>query len=258
MNELMQLVSLISVCMLIAPGCTVASEPEGESNGADDPAVVTARAVSALLADGSMVAEDYLFQGQRLNAPNCYYHLDMQTDGNLVAYKQGQVPIWQTHTYVNPYSPEGFFARLQTDGNFVVYSSAARPLWNSHTNGVGASAKLRMQDDGNVVIYSGSPLQARWNSGTYQQTLAFPCNSVPKSDVSHVFSNLMAIGTSLGLPFEDTYLSGCGIVCVNKTGCVGFNSTAPNPSVAGRCTLLSAITGFQATPNVLAGIRQIQ
>lgn len=86
--------------------------------------------------------------------------LVMQSDGNLVMYRQGGSARWATGTDGKP------FGRLdmQTDGNLVLYDPAGKPLWATGTNGH-AGARLVMQDDGNLLIYSTSGT-ALWASGT--------------------------------------------------------------------------------------------
>ncbi len=106
--------------------------------------------------------------------------LAMQTDGNLVLYKNG-TPLWNTVTNGNP----GARLILQTDGNMVVYGSDDAVLWSSYTvtrpsfldqvtTGIentklfiGQSMetadrkyRLILQSDGNLVLYS--PTRAIW------------------------------------------------------------------------------------------------
>ena len=59
-------------------------------------------------------AEQYLYAGQGLvGGGGCYYHLDMQFDGNLVLYA-GNTAYWATNTV-----GRGAYAVMQSDGNFV-------------------------------------------------------------------------------------------------------------------------------------------
>lgn len=60
------------------------------------------------------------------------FEVDMQADGNLVAYN-GAGPAFQSNTAGNP----GAFLRMQDDGNLVVYSQAGVMLWNTGTNARG-------------------------------------------------------------------------------------------------------------------------
>jgi hypothetical protein len=84
----------------------------------------------------------------------------IQTDGNLVLYKNGVGAIWATHLYGSDHVLE-----MQTDGNLVIYNSARQPRWSTHTWGRNG-ALLRVQDDGNVVIYSHQG-QVLWSTGTW-------------------------------------------------------------------------------------------
>ncbi len=79
--------------------------------------------------------------------------LVMQTDGNLVVYRNG-VAVWSTST-----SGAERVLRMQTDGNLVIYSGATA-IWSSNTSGY-AGAFVRIQDDGNLVVYRGT--EALWS-----------------------------------------------------------------------------------------------
>lgn len=110
------------------------------------------------------------------------YRLILQTDGNLVLYKQEIVPskahpkdrlqydivdgaaMWNSKTA----GKGALKAVMQTDGNFVIYNKNGKALWNTGTQGHPGS-KLSLQTDGNLVIYGPSGkkfLQALWNTGT--------------------------------------------------------------------------------------------
>ncbi len=123
------------------------------------------------------------------------YHLDMQSDGNLVVYN-GSTPIWASNTnWVSQQvtsgvpclqtgqwmsndtylvSPNGqYVALMQDDSNFVLYHATStqppnpdwsRPYWSVNGNAssnLGGKAQggkyvARMQDDGNFVLYNGT------------------------------------------------------------------------------------------------------
>lgn len=120
-------------------------------------------------APASASTSDTLNPGQTLlggsSLRNGPYHLDMQTDGNLVLYVDNQTDrsvMWSSHTEQNP----GAWAMMQTDGNFVLYSATNLPLWQTQTNGH-PRASLALQGDGNLVLYNssaGNP--ALWNTAT--------------------------------------------------------------------------------------------
>lgn len=99
-----------------------------------------------------------LHSGDMLKSPTGCFVLIMQTDGNLVLYGSGNVPLWHAGTHGHA----GARAELQTDGNFVVRGADDRALWNSGTQGRPA-ATLRVQNDGNLVIYDASD-QPLWAS----------------------------------------------------------------------------------------------
>jgi hypothetical protein len=104
---------------------------------------------------------DALFVGQSLVSDNCYYHLDMQGDGNLVLYAGPGTGSarWATNTrgHDEPY------AIVQGDGNFVVYNiDPMQTLWNAGTSR-GARSVLWLQNDGNLVVYPAtSPGKDYW------------------------------------------------------------------------------------------------
>ena len=88
--------------------------------------------------------------GDSLRSPNGSYHLNMQNDGNLVAYDAANTQIWASAT-----SGTGSYAVMQTDGNLVVYSAAGQPLWASNTDGH-PGAYLTLADDGQPTVRSSS------------------------------------------------------------------------------------------------------
>ncbi len=110
---------------------------------------------------------DKLPSGQKLEpgwllyAPNGFYYVEMQTDGNLVLRNDVGTALWSSGTAGNA----GAYAILQTDGNFVVYSAAGKALWSTDTTGDNG-ATLEMQDDGNLVLYTTSGA-APWSSKTH-------------------------------------------------------------------------------------------
>jgi hypothetical protein len=108
---------------------------------------------------GSMVAGQSLGVGQSLNSCDGRFRLILQTDGNLVLYKNGSIALWSTVTS----GQSAHFAPMQSDGNFVLYSTSLQPLWNSGTANF-PGAFLALQNDGNLVIYRNGV--ALWNTGT--------------------------------------------------------------------------------------------
>jgi len=101
-----------------------------------------------------------LYQGDYLTSNDKRFKLIMQTDGNLVLYKNNNVAIWHTVTFGKPYINR---LVMQGDGNAVLYDKNDKYYWNSHTNNY-HNGYLVLQNDGNLVIYQNGI--ARWNSGT--------------------------------------------------------------------------------------------
>ena len=98
-------------------------------------------------AGGILQPNSTMFPGQVVYSPNQRYHLNLQKDGNVVLYRQGQV-IWAAQT--NGSRPKEL--RMQPDGNFVLYGRG-KTLWATNTGG-NPGAQLRVQNDGNMVIYT--------------------------------------------------------------------------------------------------------
>ncbi|MDT5029994.1 MAG: hypothetical protein QOC94_165 [Actinoplanes sp.] len=106
-----------------------------------------------------------LTSGQQLTSSNGRFHLNLQTDGNLVIY-DGSSPIWATGTWNLPSGSRPTRAEMQADGNLVLYNDANQPAWASGSWGSDrVNPFVELQDDGNLVIYHNgrSPL---WASGT--------------------------------------------------------------------------------------------
>jgi cell wall-associated NlpC family hydrolase len=105
-----------------------------------------------------------------------------QTDGNLVMYSKGNLPLWTASGgktgYAEDTLPAGaelspgealwstdgqYEAVMQGDGNFVEYAPGGKPTWSTGTSA--ANSSIAMQTDGNLVVYSPSG-QAQWASST--------------------------------------------------------------------------------------------
>ena len=106
-----------------------------------------------------LLPDQVLDAGSELLSPNGRHRLVMQSDGNLVLYRQSGAPKWATGTDGRQIGA----AYMQGDGNLVLYC-AAGAVWASGTDG-NAGAILVMQDDGNLVIYSAGGA-ALWATGT--------------------------------------------------------------------------------------------
>jgi hypothetical protein len=99
-------------------------------------------------------AGEWLFSGWNLASQSGTYSLNMQSDGNLVVYRDG-TSLWSSGTQ----GWTGANAFVQTDGNFVIYGASGAP-WSSGTKGAAYDPILTMQDDGNAVLYGRSAVWA--------------------------------------------------------------------------------------------------
>ena len=112
-----------------------------------------------------------LGHGQELISRNRKYRLIMQTDGNLVMYRNDGAVRWHTHTHGKGCPP--YQLVMQGDNNLVVYAYGWKATWHTHTHSKGAAgARAVLQDDGNFVIYDGRS-QVLWHSGTYGKYFFF-------------------------------------------------------------------------------------
>ena len=150
---------------------------------------------------GIMPQGNQLGIGASLISSNKRFHLNMQSDGNLVLYKEPEhLPIWHTNTI----NIGGFRANLQRDGNFVVYTDKSVPIWNSRTQDRGENY-LKVQNDGNMVIYAKdengqiNPVRryAQWTSATNGRTTNLRTESLNLTSVV----NIGATKTQEALPY---------------------------------------------------------
>ena len=106
-----------------------------------------------------LVGGQQLSSGQFLQAEAAACRLVFQTDGNLVAYKEG-VAYWNARTGG---VASGGSALMQPDGNFVVYDALGVARWSTGTAG-NRGAYLGIENDCNVVL-RGAGGAALWASG---------------------------------------------------------------------------------------------
>ena len=104
-----------------------------------------------------------LNQNQYLRSRDGRFRLIMQTDGNLVLYKEGVRALWHTQTGGRPYITRCI---MQTDGNLVLYNSGTTPYWWTGTTSY-PGGYLILQNDGNLVMYQNGV--ARWHTATANQ-----------------------------------------------------------------------------------------
>jgi hypothetical protein len=225
---------------------------------------------------GSAFVGEFLFAENSIVDANCYYHLDMQADGNLVTYAGAgrSSPKWATSTnrWCDPNFPFGCIAadsrdnyvELQSDGNFVVYAhkdlNSSKPphaWWASGTAGRLLDV-LFQQTDGNVVLYKSALVpftsqNAIWASGhTGPSGSTSPCGMT--ATTWHVDTNCDLIATFVGSATSND-VAGCGQLCNNTSGCTGFSYNQGT----GQCT---GYTSLGISPSVvpstnLCGVRLV-
>ncbi|MBB3094093.1 hypothetical protein FHR83_001742 [Actinoplanes campanulatus] len=85
--------------------------------------------------------------GDILRSSDSLYQLRMQTDGNLVLYRNGAA-VWTPNTWGNP----GAETVMQPDGNLVIYRANKTPAWDTKTYGTAAD-RLVLFDDGRLELH---------------------------------------------------------------------------------------------------------
>jgi hypothetical protein len=108
-------------------------------------------------------AGESLLENQELRPGGRRPFLVMQSDCNLVLYRDTGQPIWASQTHNRG---TGCRADFQRDGNLVVYDRGGRALWSSGTARSGAD-RLRLEQDGSFTL-SGAG-QMVWNSAGRRQ-----------------------------------------------------------------------------------------
>jgi hypothetical protein len=97
--------------------------------------------------------------GQFLITKDQLYKLILQTDGNLVLYRD-TTPLWDSKTCGHAV----YDAILKSDGNFVLEESPGKVYWNTATPG--NLPILVLQNDGNARIYDQQKGDAIWETNT--------------------------------------------------------------------------------------------
>jgi len=111
-------------------------------------------------------------QGVLLRSENGAYFLVVQPDGNLVGYtscdfRPGNA-FWSSGTQGKGVGP--FHLDMQTDGNLVLYDRTGKSTWSTATHGAAQSGtrdRLVLQGDRNLVLYRGPTDAVRWATNTH-------------------------------------------------------------------------------------------
>jgi hypothetical protein len=109
--------------------------------------------------DNVLPTNSALLAGQTLTSPDGYSVLSLSFDGVLQLRRDYQV-VWSLSTSAGP----GSRLTMQSDGNLVFYRQNGSVVWHTVTSDQGVS-RLYLQEDGNLVIYKDSG-GASWASGT--------------------------------------------------------------------------------------------
>lgn len=106
---------------------------------------------------------EMLAPGQGIMSSNGMYWFVYQPDGNLVLYRLSDgAPLWNSGTWGTAAST----CLMQTDGNLVVYRQDGVAVWNSGTGSQPGNA-LVVQNNGNVVIFNTNGVPV-WTTNTSQ------------------------------------------------------------------------------------------
>ena len=98
--------------------------------------------------------------GSKYYSDNRHCYIELQTDGNLVLYRESdRFAFWASGTHGD--IPN---VQFQSDGNLVMYDKGGSAVWSSNTHNKGAK-RMVMQDDGNFVMYDGED-KAVWSTHT--------------------------------------------------------------------------------------------
>lgn len=199
----------LSILAFLALACGGMDPSPGSDAARSEEAIASA---NEALTFGTMHAGDYIFAGQRVVAANCNYHLEMQGNGDLVAYDGPgtSAPYWVARAN-STYS----YAVMQPDGNFVVYSPTGVPAWSTGTAGTKAN-RFVVQNDGNLVLYSST--LAQWSSRTVRGLKSWPCDQVRPTEVTQLARGMERLGSTYSSPGVRTTAE-CGGRCGNDTNC---------------------------------------
>ncbi len=136
-----------------------------------------------------------LTRGQQITSASGRYHLILQRDGNVVAYRGGR-PLF----YSGSYGADRL--TLQSDGNLVA-SRGGRAVWDSGSWREGR-LRLDVQDDGNAVLHRGDRSPA-WYS-------AFDTGKAATSASRGTLLPLYVSPPTPTQPPSDVYYANCAAV----------------------------------------------
>ena len=151
----------MTIALTAVPGGASASAAAGSIPTCNDSS--NTQVGDVLLPSNGNFTSDATEGGVTTSATICAgeYELAVQSDGNLVIYKDnGQVP-WSSHTYTGPINGDATELLMQPDGNLVLYqwnevNNTETPLWATDTYPSAPSSDFAcFQTDGNLVVYAG-------------------------------------------------------------------------------------------------------
>lgn len=128
-----------------------------------------------------------------LVSENRLYSLVFQSDGNLVLYKYGVVPIWNSGT-----ANKGISGLRFEKAGFLVLHKGSTSIWSSRSSNKGGEA-LYLQNDGNLVIHAPGAIviwETATNRNPYPDKVSSVANWAPGSIV------LMSANKNYRLQFQ--------------------------------------------------------
>jgi hypothetical protein len=200
-------------------------------------------------ASDNLVGGEYLFPGQGLVAAGCFYHLEMQGDGNLVTYGGGSSSaIWSAGT-----QNRGGYAVLQgNDGNFVIRNWNDQAVWFTGVTGH-PNAFIRQQLDSNLVEYDDHTFL--WSSGRVNETLGQqPC--FRRARKTQVSNNTDRLGGDYKDIVNSARASHCGRSCaLESSTCKSWTWVPPGvkPDGKAHCYLKNTIPSATARSGLVSG-----
>jgi hypothetical protein len=212
-----------------------------------------------------------LFGGQRLVDANCYNHLEMQSDGNLVVYAGigTSIPqaLWSSRTSGIEGAPDGY-SYLESSGNFatLLYPPVSEyagfvpeTFWSSGSESY-VPVALEMQTDGNLVLYPANSIgtNAIWASNTSEccEDQPPPPVSCPmESSYTQLYPNVYLNGLTPVSTFELFGSGACGTQCAAAGSCTGWTSSGDTCTMyTGIPTIVTNHTIVNPALNLMSGI----